>query len=351
MGGKEVWITRAKRSADAETVPSRWVNRLTNLLNGLPDQGGEEALKAMQARGDDWIAKAAKLAAPAQSVAPAKRPSPQPPTDARPRELSVTQIKYLIRDPYAIYARKVLRLDPLDPLNPNAEARLKGTIIHKILERFIKGRYPTDDRATLLAIADEEFTANCPWPTIRAQWLGRFVQIADLFLEGETARQSIARPELFEEKGKAMVGASGVNLVCKADRIDLTDAGAALIYDYKTGEVPSAAKQARFEKQLLVTAAMVERGAFERLGARQVEEAVFVGVKNDMKTTPAPLTDHPPDQVWADLEKLFQRWQERDRGYTARLAMFTKNDISDYDHLSRYGEWDTSHDAVPEVLE
>ncbi|WP_333712146.1 double-strand break repair protein AddB [Yoonia sp.] len=351
MGGKEVWITRAKRSADAETVASRWVNRLTNLLDGLPDKGGEAALKAMQARGNDWIAKAAKLAAPADTVAPAKRPSPQPPTDARPRELSVTQIRTLIRDPYAIYARKVLRLDPLDPLSPNAEARLKGTIIHTILERFIAGRFPTDDRATLIAFAEEEFTKHCPWPTIRAQWMGRFVQIADLFLEGETIRQSNATPTIFEEKGNAVVGASGINLVCKADRIDLTEAGTALIYDYKTGDVPTAARQAKFEKQLLVTAAMVERGAFERLGARQVEQAAFIGVKKEMKITPAPLADHPPDQVWAELERLFLRWQARDRGYTARLAMFSKGDISDYDHLSRYGEWDTSHDAAPEVLE
>ena len=31
----EVWITRAIRSEDAETVPSRWVNRLGNLMTGL----------------------------------------------------------------------------------------------------------------------------------------------------------------------------------------------------------------------------------------------------------------------------------------------------------------------------
>ena len=135
----------------------------------------------------------------------ANRPSPQPPSDARPDQLSVTQIKTLIRDPYAIYARKVLRLDPLDPLTPNAEARLKGEIIHKILERFVAGKHSTDDRATLLALAEEEFTTNCPWPTIRAQWMARFVQIADLFLADEAARQADATPTLFEQRGEAPI--------------------------------------------------------------------------------------------------------------------------------------------------
>ncbi len=350
MGGKEVWITRARRSADAETVPSRWVNRLTNLLNGLPDQGGVEALAGMRERGDHWLQVAAKLSAPAKPVDPAPRPSPCPPTEARPDQLSVTQIKTLIRDPYAIYARKVLQLDPLDPLTPSADAPLKGNIIHKVLERFIKGKHQPEDRATLLAIAEDQFTKDCPWPTVRAQWLARFEQIADTFLTQEAERQTAATPQVFEERAETTVGTSGVTLVCKADRIDLSATGSALIYDYKTGELPSEKKQVSFEKQLLVTAAMVERGAFAKLGALPVEKAEFVGINTAMKTVAAPLTKNPPDQVWANLEQLFIRWREEDRGFTARLAMFSKDDKSPYDHLSRYGEWDTSQDVAPEKL-
>lgn len=115
VNAPEVLLTRSKRSDDAETVPSRWVNRLTNLLAGLTEQGGEDALAAMRERGALWLRRAAALD-DADRVTPAIRPSPRPPVAARPRQLSVTEIKRLIRDPYAIYARHVLRLRPLDPL-------------------------------------------------------------------------------------------------------------------------------------------------------------------------------------------------------------------------------------------
>ena len=69
-----------------------------------------------------------------------------------------------------------------------------------------------------------------------------------------------------------------------------------------------------------------------------------------MRNIDAPLKKQPPDQVWAELETLFARWQDQDRGYTARLALFLKTDQSPYDHLSRYGEWDTNQDPEPVVL-
>ena len=350
MGGSEVWITRAKRTADAETVPSRWINRLTNLLSGLPDQGGPDALDAMRARGDRWIAMAAKLAEPTAPMAPAKRPAPCPPPEARPDRLSVTQIKTLVRDPFAIYARKVLRLDPLDPLLPSADAPLRGTIIHAILETFIKNGHGPDDLDALLSIAEAMFTAECPWPTIRAQWIARFRQIAPLFLADEAERQALADQRLTELTGQIAVAATGVTLTCKADRIDLTPGGAALIYDYKTGVIPSKPQQQTFDKQLLLEAAMVTRGAFAAIGPCAVEGASFIGVKTDAKIVPAPLADNPPDQVWTELAALLGRWAQTERGYTARLALFSKNDRSPYDHLSRYGEWDTSDDPDPQVL-
>ncbi|WP_296425274.1 double-strand break repair protein AddB [Yoonia sp.] len=350
VAGREVWITRAKRSADAETVPSRWVNRLTNLLNGLPQQNGVIALQAMKARGDHWSAMAATLSAPQTRADPAPRPSPQPPVAARPDHISVTQVKTLIRDPFAIYARKVLRLNPLDPLVPTADAPLRGIIVHAILERFIAENHAPGDRDALMTITRELFAEQCPWPTIRAQWIARMDRVADTFLTAEVARRAIADMQMIEIDGQIVVPHVNVTLTCKADRIDLTPDGDALIYDYKTGVVPSPPQQENFDKQLLLEAAMVERGAFAALGARPVQSATFIGVNAAMKNVEAPLKKQPPDQVWAALETLLAHWQRNDRGYTARLALFSKTDISPYDHLSRYGEWDTSQPPEPQVL-
>ncbi len=350
VAGQDVWITRAKRSADAETVPSRWVNRLTNLLKGLPDQNGPQALAAMQRAGDAWIAKAATLSAPAGRVEPESRPSPCPPTDARPNQLSVTQIKTLIRDPFAIYARKTLKLNPLDPLAPTADSPLRGIIVHDILETFIRNGFGPEDREALMQIAKAKFAEHCPWPTARAQWLARMERSADQFLADEAGRQAKAARNIIEAFGEIVVAPSGVLLTCKADRIDVTQDDETLIYDYKTGAVPTGPQQEKFDKQLLLEAAMVERGAFEAVGSKTVAGATFIGVNAAMKNVDAPLKKQPPDQVWAELETLFASWQKPDRGYTARLALFSKTDHSPYDHLSRYGEWDTHEDPIPQVL-
>ena len=350
VAGSNVWITRAKRSADAETVPSRWINRLTNLLTGLPDQGGPDALQAMRNRGDHWLAMSAKLSAPEYRTGPAKRPAPCPPIAARPSQLSVTQIKTLIRDPFAIYARKVLQLSSLDPLIPSANAPLRGTIVHGILEQFIKERHDPTDRAAFIEIARTHFQKHCPWPTIQAQWIARLDRIADKFLADEAQRQSVATDHIVEATGKIIVPNVGVTLTCKADRIDKTDDGAIIIYDYKTGAVPTGPQQEKFDKQLLLEAAMLEKGGFDGIAAKPVQQAAFIGVNPAMKTVKAPLEKQPVDQVWAALETLFANWQDMAQGYTARLALFSKTDFSPYDHLSRFGEWDTSETPEPVTL-
>jgi len=104
IAAPQVWITRAIRSDEAETVPSRWLNRLGNLLGGLGDAGGPEAWTEMRTRGQHWLDQVTALEEITR-VPPAPRPSPRPPMAARPRDLSVTEIKRLIRDPYAVYAK------------------------------------------------------------------------------------------------------------------------------------------------------------------------------------------------------------------------------------------------------
>ena len=203
IAAKEVWLTRAVRSDDAETVASRWINRLTNLLNGLPDQGGPDCLKDMKARGDMWLQRARALES-VTPVSPAPRPSPRPPVAARPDSLSVTEIKRLIRDPYAIYAKHILRLKPLDPLVQTPDAPLRGTLIHDILERFIRQSQETTallSKAALLEIAQNVLKQQAPWPATRVMWLARIERVADWFLTQEALRQAIAKPIAFEKTG------------------------------------------------------------------------------------------------------------------------------------------------------
>ena len=349
---RDVVITRSRRSSDAETVPSRWVNRLTNLMLGLPDQHGPEALAEMRARGNDWIARAVALSAPAFDVPRATRPAPCPPVAARPKDISVTQIKTLYRDPFAIYAQKVLRLRALDPLLADADAPMKGTIFHEILEKFIAQRPDATAPGAwdqFMGVAREVLAVECPWPTVRLQWMTQLQSIAPGFLADEAQRQQAGQLLALEAWGEIIVPGPDMRLTCKADRMDETASGAALIYDYKTGAIPTEKQQARFDKQLLLEAAMVERGAFAAIGTRNVAAAAFLGFNTAMKTVPAPLDDHPPAKVWSELVTFLTMTRQADWGYVARRAPATTTYDSYYDHLSRYGEW-TDADAAMKVL-
>jgi RecB family exonuclease len=234
-------------------------------------------------------------------------------------------------------------------------------IVHEVLENFVVQGIDAsapDAREELMEIAEQILTRDCPWPTIRAQWLSRLDRVADRFIVGEIERQSVGTPVLgtkddkpfVEQDGRIAVGTTSVDLTCKADRLDLTIEGLAIIYDYKTGSVPTKNQQIAFDKQLLLEAAMIELGAFKAVGRVAAEGATFVAVNTGMRDVPAPLKDHPAMQVWDELQTLLQKYQQKSRGYSARIAMFSTTDFSNYDHLSRFGEWDTSDDAVPEDL-
>ena len=79
------------------------------------------------------------------------RPEPKPARDARPTSLSVTEIETWLRDPYSIYARHVLRLQPLDAIDTPPGARDRGTVIHEAIGRFTgssRTRCPTTPSAS-----------------------------------------------------------------------------------------------------------------------------------------------------------------------------------------------------------
>ena len=345
VAAKRVVLSRSKRGAEAETVPSRWLNRLVNLMSGLPERSGPEALKAMRARGDDWLGKAQAFdAAPVED--PAKRPSPRPPVAARPRKLSVTEIKTLVRDPYAIYARHVLKLRPLDPLRPEADPRLRGTVLHEILEVYL--RSGGGDRERLLSITSAVLADRVAWPLARTIWQSRIAKAADAFLAFSATTGG--QPVLIEEKGAVTLQGLDFTLTGKPDRIDLLADGRLYLIDYKTGAPPTKAQQKHFDKQLFLTAAMAEGGGFKGLDPAEVAKLSYVGLKAELAEETTDLQPGEVAAVWAEFGRLMASYARPGQGYTARRALESVRDASDYDHLSRFGEWDMTDDPAPEDL-
>ncbi|MEP3784219.1 MAG: double-strand break repair protein AddB [Ascidiaceihabitans sp.] len=354
IAAKEVWITRAVRSDDAETVPSRWLNRIQNLLGGLPEQNGPDALKSMMARGDIWLAKVKAL----ETVVPspkADRPSPRPPKAARPHRLSVTEIKRLIRDPYAVYAKHTLELRPLNPIVQSPDAPLRGILIHEVMEHFVEdiGKDPTLlTAAHLMQTAGRILSENVPWPAARTLWLARLGRVADWFVAQEHIRQLAGTPIAFEKEAHGVLELAdiGFSLIGFADRIDARPDGSVVVYDYKTGKPPTAPQQAKFEKQLLLEAAMLEEGAFKHIGPRPVHDAVFIGLGSSPAEVRAPLTKEPAPKVIAELRDLITAYLSPDQGFTSKRMEMSDREVGDYDQLARFGEWDSTDAPAPEDL-
>lgn len=347
VAAKEVWITRSLRSSDSETVPSRWVNRLLNLIQGLSDNEGAAALSGMRQRGQYWIDQAKCVASPSVETMRATRPSPRPSVPARPNELSVTQIKTLIRDPFSIYVEKILRVRAINQLSAKPEAQLRGIIFHKILEKFAGEDLNSQTLDCLTAIAKQEVDDHCPWPTTKLLWGAQFERIASRFMQDEYERREFSA--ILGTEIRCFAELKDLNFSIKgiADRVDLTNDGLAVLYDYKTGALPSKKQQELFDKQLLVEAAMLERGHFEKIPATPVTKAEFIGINEAMKRVTAPLDSISTDDTWSQLEALITNWKSPETGYSARLALHKKEDVSAYDHLSRFGEWSISDAVVP----
>lgn len=354
IAAPEVWLSRSIRSDEAETVPSRWLNRLENLLCGLPDQHGPQAWAQIRERGAGWLGQVTALEA-IDRVPAAVRPSPRPPIAARPNRLSVTEIKRLIRDPYAIYAKHTLRLRPINALVQSPDAPVRGIILHEIMEKFVKEVQKDAAHLTkqvLMETASAVLQDAAPWPAARAMWLARIERVADWFIAHERVRQSYSSPVTFEKaaKGIHVFEDLGFTLTGYADRIDRTEDGDALIYDYKTGTPPSKKEQALFDKQLLIEAAMVEEGGFAEVGAAPVAHAAFIGLGGKPVEVAAPLAEEPPEAVMAGLKALIGHYFEPDQGFTARRLVKTEDAAGDYDQLARFGEWDGTTEATPEDL-
>ncbi len=351
IGAPRVVLSRARRDAEAETVPSRWLNRLTNLLGGLPARQGPAALAAMRARGKQWLHMADAVERPAAETPLARRPSPRPPLAHRPTELPLTRIATLIRNPYEVYARYILRLYPLNPLHPVADARLRGSTLHKILETYVRMRRQHDRdaaRATLLSVAETVLIEEVPWPAARMLWQARLARAADFFLDHDGMLGGI--PVSLEEKGRVRLTPLDFTLTGTPDRIDILPDGRLHILDYKTGNPPTPAQQASFDKQLLLAACMAERGGFAQIGPTEVARITYLGLGSTPKLVTTEITPELSGQTWEALHRLIARYMQRDTGYTSRRALFETSFAGDYDHLARFGEWEMTEAATPEIV-
>ncbi|MES1990380.1 MAG: double-strand break repair protein AddB [Pseudomonadota bacterium] len=336
----EVHLTRALKADGAPTVASRWMLRLQGLVKGIDE---EAALKAPQ-----WAGWAAELDA-AGEPQPALRPAPTPPLAARPVRFSVTEVDTLIRDPYEIYAKLVLRLTPLDDIDAGISVAERGTIIHKALELFIKAHpetLPPDPYGELIRVGKEAFKEALDRPDVETFWWPRYERITRWFVENETARRLTLQRAYPEVSGKLTIETleRPVELRGRADRIDVKTDGSLEIIDYKTGSAPGKEEmKVGFAPQLPLEAEMALRGAFGKALELETSAMTFLRLTGgkpagEVRTlSPVDLNEN----AWDGFIKLLTSYEKVGQPYMSKPRVKFATRFAQYDHLARVKEWST----------
>jgi ATP-dependent helicase/nuclease subunit B len=344
----EVFLLHSERREGAPAVESRWLWRLKTLAKG--------AGVALPQR-PEALAWARALDAPG-GYSPAPRAEFAPPLDARPKKLAVTQVEALTRDPYAVYARNVLRLYPLDRPDEPMEQRARGTAIHEAFERFAgewAGLKPQDAGQRFADLYLEELRAHGAPASAMARESALAAEAGAWIAEMELRRRADGARVIVEQSGQASfkTGRGEFTVTAKADRIELTKDGFAHVLDFKTGPEPSNKQvDSGFSPQLTLTAAIIARGGFEGIGPRPPGDLTYIRITGrspagtEVVSKAAGAESHEAAEVaFSGLQALITRYEDPAYPYRSRTApQFVKTYASDYDHLARVYEWSTSDD-------
>ena len=327
LGAPSVLVTRARRDSRAPTVASRLWLRLEAMTGGLPrDRRIEQYAEAIDDPG---------------LLRPVERPAPAPPAADRPRDIWVTQVDRLKADPFAFYARAMLRLKPLDPVDADQSAAWKGSAVHKVLEQWFDEDQCDPDR--LIDRARAFIAGDAIHPMLRALWQPRLLEAIDWVAAQERSNRADGRkPAAAETDGKCAVG--GVTLHGRADRLDRLADGRLAIVDYKTGKPPAAkAVEAGFALQLGLLGLIAREGGFAINGLPGAHEywSLARGRDGYGKCDFADKAVGPDafvERATRQFVDLATEYLTGDAPFTAKLHP-AYSPYGDYDQLMRLDEW------------
>jgi ATP-dependent helicase/nuclease subunit B len=329
-----VTLTRARRVDGQPSKPSRWLVRIKNILGeamcGAIDQ------TALYAAWSDERAKAAR-------TSPTEAPRPRP--GARPTALPVTAIETWVRDPYAIYASRILRLRRLDDPGRAFNAADMGSALHAAFERGARASAPLSLDA-MRAIFAEEAGARGLSPAERALWAPAVDEALAWHVNFDADWRARGAATFVEIDGEAdYAAAAPFRLTARADRIDVIG-GEASIVDFKTSGVPSKSQAGAFNPQLQLIGWIVEQGGFATIGAcraaRFAYERILARKDDDKRTTVATEGAEAPAAIAEASRKLGELlafYDRKDAAYLSQPRPEFKSRYGDYDQLARRREW------------
>ena len=349
LGAPEVVLSHALRDEAGPVIPSRFVMRVEAMLGELAPQHREVEAVDLARRMDQ-----------ATAAAPYRQPRPMPSAEQRDVPLAVTAIDRLRGDPYQFYAQAILGLRSLDALDAEPTAAWKGTVVHRVLERWHQANDGAGGGAgELLALAAEELAAMQAHPLVRHLWWPRLSKALEwIDAEVRAAAAQGRRVLVSEEKGEMTF--MGVKVHGRADRIDRLAEGGLAVVDYKTGSPPSGKMvEDGFALQLGVIGLIAQAGGFAGVAGEPERFEYWSLGKGKESDTGFGYINEPvlegrkksgiPREIFLEkieeyLADAVRRWIKGDEPFTARLNP-DLGGYNDYDQLMRLDEWQARGEA------
>ncbi len=342
FAARHVIITRAQRSGGDPMVASRFWLRLAALGGDLPEPMPD---------GVAITRLAAELDVPLGRPQPALRPAPSPPSDIRPRKISVTAVDRLARDPFGYYANQILGLSALDPLSAMPDPRWRGTRLHSLFENWVRGG------ATAAGFEQEmdALRADPALDPLAARfWLPR-MEPALRWAAAQVMSDADRKAAGVELRGSMQT--DGIELYGKADRVDRDGDGRISIVDYKSGAAPSgAAAAAGLDNQLGLLGLMAREGHIEGVDAHDVAALEYWSLSPDRKKAGAGkvTTPYGPRSVLKSADQAVDHAADRLSDLAARYLLGEQAfepgahaKYGEYDQLMRRDEWFGREDVKP----
>ena len=354
---RDVYMTRSKKNGGVPTVPARWLQRLNTIVtsHGLSDP---------KEKGQGYLEYARRFnRADEDTLPPLKPPNPVPPLSVRPTTFSATSLELLMRDPYALYAKKILKLKPLDPLEEEKGPKEKGQVLHDIFHKFLletgdQSALGNDALDTLLQIGRNELALHIEDPSLWVSWWPRFENLAISFVDEERKWRDEGYSFVAgETEGSAMRGR--FTLTARADRIDRDRNGKYAVIDYKTSSTTISPKdvQAGFSPQLTVAGIILHpeaEGGFPKL---KDQESSYLGywhltggqknplVKKSVDTGKGVSVENIIEDGLQGVLKVLENYDDPERGYPSLPFAGYEPRYQEYEHLARVLEWRSADDS------
>ena len=359
---KEVLLSRSVFSEGGKKLASRWLLRLDKLFTGI-DLEGEKILKEVKQRGSYYLQVLSNMHKTRCNEIRLStveklglRPCPVPPISSMPKKISVTSFSRLLKDPYEIYARDILKLRRVDQIYIPFDARMKGIFLHEQMQLFIaKTINKMPERASAISYFLDLVLSKVSNSQMNERAEIRLTEElknkAIDIIEAEIKRRKTSSPISVEKMGqKKFFLTSGfeIELVAKADRIDLSNENKVIILDYKSS-VPRKTDFNLNMPQLDLEALIAKYGGFQGVPERTISEVGLIILGPKVDEFRREVNSLHLEGVEKNFIKIIEKIYSGEWGYSSKISGTSPYD-GDYDHLARYGEWSISDEPMKQNL-